>query len=67
MTGSEGASILVTGGTGSFGRGSRGFARVVVLAKYYPRRLVILSRDELKRMRCVRGSPGTQSNSRACS
>lgn len=37
-------SILVTGGTGSFGRE---FVRTV-LARFTPRRLVILSRDELK-------------------
>jgi UDP-N-acetylglucosamine 4,6-dehydratase len=38
------ASILVTGGTGSFGNK---FAEIV-LARYRPRRLVIFSRDELK-------------------
>lgn len=38
------ASILVTGGTGSFGQT---FARVV-LARHRPRRLVVFSRDELK-------------------
>jgi len=38
------ASILVTGGTGSFGST---FARIA-LEKYHPRRLVIFSRDELK-------------------
>jgi len=37
-------SILVTGGTGSFGRQ---FVRQV-LARYKPRRLVVYSRDELK-------------------
>ncbi|MDH4095999.1 MAG: polysaccharide biosynthesis protein, partial [Betaproteobacteria bacterium] len=37
-------SILVTGGTGSFGRQ---FVRTV-LQRYKPRRLAILSRDELK-------------------
>jgi UDP-N-acetylglucosamine 4,6-dehydratase len=37
-------SILVTGGTGSFGTK---FAEIV-LAKHDPRRLVVLSRDELK-------------------
>jgi len=40
----EGSSILVTGGTGSFGKA---FVRHV-LDNYDPRRLVILSRDELK-------------------
>ncbi len=40
----DGKSILVTGGTGSFGR------RFVhrVLERYDPKRLIILSRDELK-------------------
>ena len=37
-------SILVTGGTGSFGRQ---FVRTV-LARYKPRRLIVFSRDELK-------------------
>ncbi|HET8704905.1 MAG TPA: UDP-N-acetylglucosamine 4,6-dehydratase (inverting) [Pseudomonadales bacterium] len=40
----EGKSILVTGGTGSFGKK---FVKIV-LEKYKPRRLVIYSRDELK-------------------
>ena len=40
----DGKSILITGGTGSFGRR---FARTV-LERYDPRRLVIYSRDELK-------------------
>ena len=38
------ASILITGGTGSFGHT---FAKMT-LAKYNPRRLVIYSRDEMK-------------------
>jgi UDP-N-acetylglucosamine 4,6-dehydratase len=40
----QGKSILVTGGTGSFGRR---FVRMV-LAEHDPRRVVIFSRDELK-------------------
>ncbi|WP_233880386.1 UDP-N-acetylglucosamine 4,6-dehydratase (inverting) [Paraburkholderia flagellata] len=40
----NGKSILVTGGTGSFGRK---FVRNI-LAQYQPRRLVVFSRDELK-------------------
>lgn len=40
----NGKSILITGGTGSFGRQ---FIRTV-LANYRPRRLVVFSRDELK-------------------
>ena len=38
----DGASILITGGTGSFGRH---FVRTV-LARFQPRRLVVFSRDE---------------------
>src|SRR4051794_25978598 len=38
------SSILITGGTGSFGHA---FVRKT-LAKYSPRRLVIFSRDEMK-------------------
>ena len=40
----EGCSILITGGTGSFGKA---FVREV-LANYNPKRLVIFSRDEMK-------------------
>jgi UDP-N-acetylglucosamine 4,6-dehydratase len=40
----DNASILVTGGTGSFGRT---FVEIV-LARHRPRRLVVFSRDELK-------------------
>ena len=40
----DGASILVTGGTGSFGRA---FVKSV-LARWKPARLVVFSRDELK-------------------
>src|SRR5262245_11915791 len=40
----DGASILITGGTGSFGKA---FTRHV-LANYKPRRLIIFSRDEMK-------------------
>lgn len=40
----EGANILVTGGTGSFGRA---FMRVV-LQRFRPARLIVFSRDELK-------------------
>ena len=38
------ASILITGGTGSFGN----TFVPMTLAKYNPKRLVILSRDEMK-------------------
>lgn len=40
----NGASILVTGGTGSFGRAFVSY----VLSRWAPRRLVVFSRDELK-------------------
>ncbi len=40
----EGASVLITGGTGSFGRA----AVRRLLAGFKPRRLVVYSRDELK-------------------
>jgi UDP-N-acetylglucosamine 4,6-dehydratase len=40
----DGKSILITGGTGSFGRQ---YVRTL-LARYKPRRLVVYSRDELK-------------------
>ena len=40
----DGGSILVTGGTGSFGR--RFIA--AMLARYEPRKLIVFSRDEFK-------------------
>ncbi|WP_456384394.1 UDP-N-acetylglucosamine 4,6-dehydratase (inverting) [Desulfolithobacter sp.] len=40
----EGASVLITGGTGSFGRE---FARVL-MEEHRPRKIIIFSRDELK-------------------
>lgn len=40
----EGQSILITGGTGSFGRA---FVKTV-LERYEPRRVIVYSRDELK-------------------
>ena len=40
----KGKTVLITGGTGSFGKK---FTEIV-LEKYKPRRLIILSRDELK-------------------
>lgn len=43
--GLEGSSVLVTGGTGSFGRA---FVQRVLTSKQAPRRLVVYSRDELK-------------------
>jgi UDP-N-acetylglucosamine 4,6-dehydratase len=44
----SGSSILVTGGTGSFGKAFIG----EVLDKHDPRRVVIYSRDELKQYEC---------------
>ncbi|MDP9220022.1 MAG: UDP-N-acetylglucosamine 4,6-dehydratase (inverting) [Actinomycetota bacterium] len=44
MTALQGSSILVTGGTGSFGQAFLRFA----LDELSPRRVVVLSRDELK-------------------
>lgn len=40
----NGKSILITGGTGSFGKK---FIRIV-LEKYNPKRVIVYSRDELK-------------------
>src|SRR3546814_6982522 len=40
----DGKSVLVTGGTGSFGQR---FVRTV-LQRYKPRRVIVFSRDELK-------------------
>ena len=42
----NGKSILVTGGTGSFGQK---FVETV-LARYRPQRLIVFSRDELKQL-----------------
>jgi UDP-N-acetylglucosamine 4,6-dehydratase len=47
----DGKVVLITGGTGSFGRA---FV-AAVLAEYKPRKLIIFSRDELK---AVRDGPG---------
>ena len=40
----DNANILITGGTGSFGRK---FAQIISTA-YHPRRIIIFSRDEVK-------------------
>ncbi|MDD1667151.1 MAG: UDP-N-acetylglucosamine 4,6-dehydratase (inverting) [Methanomicrobiales archaeon] len=40
----ESQTVLITGGTGSFGRKFTG----ILLAKYRPKKLIIFSRDELK-------------------
>lgn len=49
----DGKSILVTGGTGSFGQH---FVRTV-LARYKPRRLVVYSRDEQKQFAMANALP----------
>ena len=49
----ENKSVLVTGGTGSFGRQ---FVRTV-LERYRPRRLVVFSRDELKQFEMQQAFP----------
>lgn len=49
----DGASLLVTGGTGSFGQQ---FVRTV-LERYEPRRVIIFSRDELKQYEMEQSIP----------
>jgi UDP-N-acetylglucosamine 4,6-dehydratase len=56
----DGASLLVTGGTGSFGRA---FVRTV-MERYDLKRLVILSRDELKQSEMARDDYVIQDGSR---
>jgi UDP-N-acetylglucosamine 4,6-dehydratase/5-epimerase len=52
----ENASILVTGGTGSFGRA---FTRIV-LNRFRPARLIVFSRDELKQYEMQQELDGAQ-------
>ena len=52
----EGSSILVTGGTGSFGKH---FIKTVI-ARYKPRRLIVFSRDELKQFEMQQEFPQGQ-------
>jgi UDP-N-acetylglucosamine 4,6-dehydratase len=52
----DGKSLLITGGTGSFGRA---FVREV-LRRYEPRRLVVFSRDEQKHYQMSRELPAEQ-------
>ncbi|MEK9661099.1 MAG: polysaccharide biosynthesis protein, partial [Alphaproteobacteria bacterium] len=49
----DGATLLITGGTGSFGKR---FAHTV-LDRYDPRRVIIFSRDELKQYEMERTIP----------
>lgn len=51
-----GKSILVTGGTGSFGN----MFTKTILERYKPRRLVIFSRDELKQYEMAQKFPETE-------
>jgi UDP-N-acetylglucosamine 4,6-dehydratase len=51
----DGKSILITGGTGSFGRE---YVRTL-LEKYSPRRLVVFSRDELKQFEMAQEFSGS--------
>jgi UDP-N-acetylglucosamine 4,6-dehydratase len=46
-------TILITGGTGSFGKK----ATEIILAKYKPKRLIIFSRDELKQSEMAQQFP----------
>ena len=52
----DGTSILVTGGTGSFGYR---FVRTV-LDRYSPRRLIVFSRDEMKQYEMQQVFPGSR-------
>lgn len=56
--GFNGASILVTGGTGSFGQQ---FVRRI-LSSYSPKRLIVYSRDELKQFEMQQEFPGVESS-----
>jgi UDP-N-acetylglucosamine 4,6-dehydratase len=49
-------SILITGGTGSFGKKCTGY----ILKNFKPKRLVIFSRDELKQFEMAQEFPDTQ-------
>src|SRR6186713_700870 len=52
----EGSSILITGGTGSFGQA---FARMT-LQRHNPQRLVIYSRDEMKQWEMAKAYEGDE-------
>jgi len=49
----NGKNILITGGTGSFGKK----ATEIILKRYRPRRLIIFSRDELKQFEMAQQFP----------
>jgi UDP-N-acetylglucosamine 4,6-dehydratase/5-epimerase len=51
----NGKSVLITGGTGSFGKK----CTEIILKKYQPKRLIIFSRDELKQFEMAQQFPDT--------
>jgi UDP-N-acetylglucosamine 4,6-dehydratase len=55
----NGKSILITGGTGSFGKK----CTEIILRKYNPKRLIIYSRDELKQFEMAQDYPHTKYDS----
>ncbi|MDH5543556.1 MAG: UDP-N-acetylglucosamine 4,6-dehydratase (inverting) [Nitrospinota bacterium] len=52
----NGKSILITGGTGSFGKK----CTEVILSRYKPRKLIIFSRDELKQFEMAQKFPDSK-------
>ena len=56
MTIFNGKSILITGGTGSFGKKCTD----ILLSKYKPKRLIIFSRDELKQYEMAQQYPDSK-------
>jgi UDP-N-acetylglucosamine 4,6-dehydratase len=54
----NGKNILITGGTGSFGKACMG----IILKRYKPQRLIILSRDELKQFEMEQQYPVSKYN-----
>jgi len=52
----NGKSILITGGTGSFGKK----CTEIILSKYKPQRLIIFSRDELKQFEMAQQFPDSK-------
>jgi UDP-N-acetylglucosamine 4,6-dehydratase len=52
----SGKNVLITGGTGSFGRK----ATEIILKNYKPKRLIIFSRDELKQSEMAQQFPDTK-------
>jgi len=52
----DGKNVLITGGTGSFGKK----ATEIILKRYKPRRLIIFSRDELKQFEMAQQFPDSK-------